>query len=86
MPPAGGLGHTAPEIGRSLDRREGRPLGGLHTLDERPAMIIQLTVFAPAIIAIYAATSAWVFSCDPISKTVNIVRGGLLSRIRRMTR
>jgi hypothetical protein len=45
---------------------------------ERPSMMIQLTVFFPAVIAIYAATGAWVFSCDPISKTVDIVRGGLL--------
>jgi hypothetical protein len=44
----------------------------------RPSMMIQLTVFVPAVIAIYAATGAWVFSCDPISKTVDIVRGGLL--------
>ena len=56
----------------------GATIGRLHTLDERPAMIIQLTVFVPAVIAIYAATGAWVFSCDPISKTVDIVRGGLL--------
>ena len=34
-------------------------------------MMIQFTVFAPASIAIYAATGAWVFSCDPISKTVD---------------
>jgi len=60
------------------DRREGRPLGGFHTLEEWPAMMIQFTVFAPAVIAIYAATGAWVFSCDPISKTLDVVRGGLL--------
>ncbi len=48
------------------------------TLHERPSMMIQLTVFFPAVIAIYAATGAWVFSCDPTSKTVDIVRGGLL--------
>jgi hypothetical protein len=53
-------------------------LGGFHTLEEWPAMMIQFTVFAPAVIAIYAATGAWVFSCDPISKTVDVVRGGLL--------
>ena len=53
-------------------------VGRLHTLHERPSMMIQLTVFVPAVIAIYAATGAWVFSCDPISKTVDIVRGGLL--------
>jgi len=41
-------------------------------------MMIQFTVFVPAVIAIYAATGAWVFSCDPISKTVDVVRGGLL--------
>jgi hypothetical protein len=41
-------------------------------------MVIQLTVYVPAVVAIYAATGAWVFSCDPISKTVDIVRGGLL--------
>jgi len=41
-------------------------------------MMIQFTVFAPAVIAIYAATGAWVFSCDPISKTIDVVRGGLL--------
>jgi hypothetical protein len=46
-------------------------------------MLIQLTVFVPAVIAIYAATGAWVFSCDPISKTVDIVRGGLLYGWRR---
>jgi len=46
-------------------------LGGFH-LRRRPAMLIQLTVFVPAVIAIYAATGAWVFSCDPISKTVDI--------------
>ena len=60
------------------DRREGRPLGGFHTLEEWPAMMIQFIVFAPAVIAIYAATGAWVFSCDPISKTVDVVWGGLL--------
>ena len=27
-------------------------------------MMIQLTVFVPVLIAIYAATGAWVFSCD----------------------
>jgi hypothetical protein len=59
---ADGLGDRAPEIGRSLDRREGRPLGGFNTLDERPAIMIQLNVFVPAVIAIYAATGAWVFS------------------------
>jgi hypothetical protein len=75
---SGGLGDRAPEITRSLDRREGATVGRLRTLDERPAMMIQLTVFVPAVIAIYAATGAWVFSCDPISKTVDIVRGGLL--------
>jgi hypothetical protein len=72
-----GLGDRALEIGRSLDRREGDRWEA-STLDERPAMLIQLTVFVPAVIAIYAATGAWVFSCDPISKTVDIVRGGLL--------
>ena len=41
-------------------------------------MMIQFTYFAPAFVAIYAATGAWVFSCDPISKAPNIVRGGLL--------
>ena len=41
-------------------------------------MMIQLTVLIPAIVAIYAATGAWVFSCDPISKTIDVVRGGLL--------
>jgi hypothetical protein len=41
-------------------------------------MMIQLNVFVPAVVAIYAATGAWVFSCDPISKTVDSVRGGLL--------
>ena len=46
--------------------------------EEWPAMMIQFTVFVPAVIAIYAATGAWVFSCDPISKTVDVVRGGLL--------
>ena len=60
------------------DRREGRPLGGFHTLEEWPAMMIQLTVLIPAVVAIYAATGAWVFSCDPISKTIDVVRGGLL--------
>jgi hypothetical protein len=74
---ADGLGDRALEIGRSLDRREGDRWEA-STLDERPAMLIQLTVFVPAVIAIYAATGAWVFSCDPISKTVDIVRGGLL--------
>ena len=59
-------------------RREGQPLGGFHTLEEGPAMMIQLSVFVPAVIAIYVATGAWVFSCDPISKTVDVVRGGLL--------
>ena len=70
------MGDRASEIGRSLDRREA--VGRLHTLHKRPAMMIQLTVFVPALIAIYAATGAWVFSCDPISKTVDIVWGGLL--------
>jgi hypothetical protein len=56
----------------------GRPLEGFHTLEEWPAMMIQLTVFVPAVIAIYAATGAWVFSCDPISKTVDVMLGGLL--------
>jgi hypothetical protein len=32
-------------------------------------MMIQLTVFVPAVIAIYAATGAWVFSCDSVSNT-----------------
>ena len=41
-------------------------------------MMIQLTILIPAIVAIYAATGAWVFSCDPISKTIDVVRGGLL--------
>jgi hypothetical protein len=41
-------------------------------------MMIQLTVLIPAVVAIYAATGAWVFSCDPISKTIDVVRGGLL--------
>ena len=41
-------------------------------------MMIQLTILIPAIVAIYAATGAWVFSCDPISKTVDVVRGRLL--------
>lgn len=41
-------------------------------------MMIQLTVLIPAVVAIYAATGAWVFSCDPISKTVDVVQGGLL--------
>ena len=41
-------------------------------------MMIQFTVFVPAVIAIYAATGAWVFSCDPISKAPDVVRGGLL--------
>lgn len=40
-------------------------------------MIIQLTVFVPAIVALYAATGAWVFSCDPISRTADVVWGGL---------
>src|ERR1700730_4391833 len=56
----------------------GATVGRLHTLHERPAMMSHLTVFVPAVIAIYTATGAWVFSCDPISKTVDIVRGGLL--------
>ena len=41
-------------------------------------MMIQFTVFVPAVIAIYAATGAWVFSCDPISKTADVVHGGLV--------
>jgi hypothetical protein len=41
-------------------------------------MMIQLTVLIPAVVAIYAATDAWVFSCDPISKTIDVVRGGPL--------
>ena len=61
----------------------GATIGRLHTLDERPAMLIQLTVFVPAVITIYAATGAWVFSCDPISKTVDIVWGGLYIRLDR---
>jgi hypothetical protein len=40
--------------------------------------MIQFTVFVPAVIAIYAATGAWVFSCDPTSKTTDVVQGGLL--------
>jgi hypothetical protein len=31
-------------------------------------MMIQLTVFVPALIAIYAATGAWVFSSTPSPK------------------
>jgi hypothetical protein len=56
----------------------GVTFGGFHTLKEWLAMIIQLTVLVPAVVAIYAATGAWVFSCDPISKTADAVRGGLL--------
>jgi hypothetical protein len=56
----------------------GATVGGFHTLKEWTAMMIQITAFVPAVIAIYAATGAWVFSCDPISKTVDVVRGGLL--------
>lgn len=41
-------------------------------------MIIQLSVFIPLVITIYTATGAWVFSCDPFSKTIDVVRGGLL--------
>ena len=41
-------------------------------------MMIQLTVLIPAVVVIYAATGAWVFSCDPISKAVDLVQGGLL--------
>ena len=45
-------------------------------------MIIQLSVFIPVVITIYTATytatGAWVFSCDPFSKTIDVVRGGLL--------
>jgi hypothetical protein len=41
-------------------------------------MIIQLSVFVPAVLAIYTSTGAWVFSCDPVSKTIDVVRGGLL--------
>jgi len=41
-------------------------------------MMIQLTVLIPAVVAIYAATGAWVFSCDPNSKNADIVEGGLL--------
>jgi hypothetical protein len=76
------LGDRTLEIGRSLDRREGDRREA-STLDETPAMLIQLTVFVPAVIAIYAATGAWVFSCDPISKTGDIVRGGLYIRLDR---
>jgi hypothetical protein len=74
--PCGRLGDGAPEIGCAIgivgrgDRWE--------ALKEWPAMIIQLSVFIPAVIAIYTATGAWVFSCDPVSKTVDLVRGGLL--------
>ena len=46
-------------------------------------MMIQFTVFVPAVIAIYAATGAWVFSCDPISKAPDVVRGGLFIRVGR---
>ncbi|SFK86867.1 hypothetical protein SAMN05444581_1345 [Methylocapsa palsarum] len=41
-------------------------------------MLIQQIVLVPAIIAIYAATGAWIFSCDPIAEAVDVVRGGLL--------
>jgi hypothetical protein len=41
-------------------------------------MLIQLTIFVPAVAAVYAATGAWVFSCDPVSKTADIVWGALL--------
>ncbi|MGC2224358.1 MAG: hypothetical protein WA624_19410, partial [Methylocella sp.] len=75
--------HAARTAWATVRRRLGRTVGRgdrweASTLDERPAMMIQLTVFFPAVIAIYAATGAWVYSCDPISKTVDIVRGGLL--------
>jgi nicotinamide riboside transporter PnuC len=56
----------------------GATVGGFHTLKEWTAMMIQITAFVPAVIAIYAATGAWVFSCDPSSKTVDVLRGGLL--------
>jgi hypothetical protein len=70
------LDEGALKKGRSIGTR--RTLEGFHTVKEWPAMMIELTVFIPAVIAIYAATGAWVFSCDPISKTVDVVRGGLL--------
>ena len=38
------------------------------TLHERPSMMIQLTVFFPAVIAIYTATGAWVFLIDRSSQ------------------
>lgn len=41
-------------------------------------MLIQLSVFIPAIIALYAATGAWVFSCAPVARPADVVRGGLL--------
>jgi hypothetical protein len=56
----------------------GATFGGFHTLEEWLAMIVQLSVLVPAVVAIYAATGAWVFSCDPISKTTDAVWGGLL--------
>jgi hypothetical protein len=45
---------------------------------EWPAMLFQQLVMVPAFIAIFAAIGAWVFSCDPISEAVDVVRGGLL--------
>jgi hypothetical protein len=41
-------------------------------------MMVQLAVLIPAVAAIYAATGAWVFSCDPNSKNADIVEGSVL--------
>ena len=65
-------------LGRSIGIIGRGDFGGFHTLKEWLAMIIQLSVFIPVVITIYTATGAWVFSCDPFSKTIDVVRGGLL--------
>lgn len=41
-------------------------------------MIVQFAVLLPAFVAIYAATGAWVFSCEPLSRTVDVIYGGVL--------
>ena len=74
------------DVWAMVHQRLGRSIGiigrgdfwGLPHLKGVASMIIQLSVFIPVVIAIYTATGAWVFSCDPFSKTIDVVRGGLL--------